>query len=162
MDPTSTPATPLGPSVVFQDMPADRFFRSAVMVGVVDGDTIDVDIDLGWSMTFRERLRLEAVNTPEKRGAERDAGEWLSELVARELPVGEALMIASTVYDRTGRVRGRYGRTIAAVYRVRDGWCLNRDLLERKLAWPTDDRGSIIGERSLSALTGLPAHLRGG
>lgn len=59
---------------IFGIMPEDRFIRRGVIVRVVDGDTLDVEIDLGWSMKLRERLRLELVDTPEmKRAAESNA-----------------------------------------------------------------------------------------
>lgn len=147
--------------LTFLPMPEDRFFRRATLVDVIDGDTLDVEIDLGWSMRLMERLRLESVNTPETRGdAEREAGRWVKAKVAEYLPVETALIIASTVFDRTGRARGKFGRTVALVYHADDGWCLNERLLEQKLAWPTDDHGSLVGERSLALLTGLPEELR--
>ncbi|MEL6795857.1 MAG: hypothetical protein AAFO89_03445 [Planctomycetota bacterium] len=143
-------------------MPEDRFFRAAEMAGVVDGDTIDVVIDVGWSMKLHERLRLEFVNTPEKKGAEREAGLWVTEKVKEWLPLGTPLRLASTAYDRTGSARGKFGRTIALVYHEAEGWCLNERLINDKLAWRTTEKGSIIGDRSLALLTGLPAELRGG
>ncbi|MEO1009205.1 MAG: hypothetical protein AAFX79_11620 [Planctomycetota bacterium] len=145
---------------IFPPLPSDAFVRKAVMNGVVDGDTIDVQIDVGWSLHMNERLRLESVNTPETRGDEREAGLFVKAWLEAELPTETPLVIASTVYDRTGRVRGKFGRTVAIVYRATDGWCLNEQLLTLKLAWPTDDSGSIIGERSMSLLTGVPEELR--
>lgn len=60
---------------------------NAKIVNVVDGDTFDLDIDLGFHITIRERVRLLGVDTPEKRGAveEKELGlavtkyvkEWL-------------------------------------------------------------------------------------
>ncbi|MEM7309121.1 MAG: hypothetical protein AAF682_20725 [Planctomycetota bacterium] len=144
----------------FPPMPQERFFRHANVVKVVDGDTVDVEIDVGWSTTLAERLRLDSVNTPETRGREREAGRWVTEQVLAQLPVGTPVVIASTAFDRTGRVRGKFGRTIAIVYRASDGWCLNEWLLAEKLAWQTDHNGSLVGERSLAALDGLPADLR--
>lgn len=146
----------------FPPMPEDRFFRAGFMSGVVDGDTLDVRIDVGWSLWLHERLRLESVNTPETKGAEKEAGRFVTDLVASWLPEGTAVRLASTVFDRTGRARGKYGRTVALVYHAAEGWCLNQRLLEQKLAWRTDDDGSLVGARSLALLTGLPAALRGG
>ena len=42
---------------------------NAKIVNVVDGDTFDLDIDLGFHITIRERVRLLGIDTPEKRGA---------------------------------------------------------------------------------------------
>lgn len=41
---------------------------------VVDGDTIDIDIDLGFRITVRQRCRLRGLNCPEKRGETKEAG----------------------------------------------------------------------------------------
>jgi micrococcal nuclease len=150
------------PIPAFPPMPEDRFYRAGFISGVVDGDTIDARIDAGWSLWLHERLRLESVNTPETKGAEKLAGRFVKDLVASWLPEGTAVRLASTVFDRTGRARGKYGRTVALVYHAEEGWCLNQRLLQQKLAWLTDDDGSLVGERSLAALTGLPADLRGG
>ncbi|QDU66035.1 thermonuclease family protein [Engelhardtia mirabilis] len=146
--------------VQFPPMPHERFFRNATVLQVVDGDTLDVEIDLGWSIWITERLRLEHVNTPEMRGDERDAGRWVTERVQDELPAGTEVVVASLIFDRNGRVRGKFGRTIAHLYRRADGWCLNQFLLDQKLAWETDDNGSLQSPRELALLTGLPAELR--
>lgn len=143
-------------------MPTERFFRHATMLSVVDGDTLDVKIDLGWSLWAVERLRLEYVNTPESRGVERESGRWVTEWVRGELPAATPLVICSVAYDREGRVRGKYGRTIAHVYRAVDGWCLNQQLLDLGLAWETDDHGSLTTPRDLDLLIGVPAAVRFG
>ena len=36
----------------------DEYCRAARVHRVLDGDTLDIDIDLGWGLTFRERVRL--------------------------------------------------------------------------------------------------------
>ena len=138
-------------------MPKERFYRNAILIRVVDGDTLDVEIDLGWSMKLKERLRLEGLDTPEIRSqAEKKAGNWVKQDVEKLLLENTPLIIASMAYDRTGRVRGKYGRTMAVVYRAEDGFCLNKYLLKKKLAWRTNNNGSLLEERKLSSLTGIP------
>jgi hypothetical protein len=45
------------------------------LLQVIDGDMLDVEIDLGWSVKLKERVRLERVDTPElRKAAERKAG----------------------------------------------------------------------------------------
>ena len=142
-------------------MPIDRFNRKATFVRVVDGDTIDVIVDLGWSMKFKERLRLSGVDTPEIYNTkENEAGKFVKGVVEKFFKDNEELMITSTAYDRTGKVRGKYGRTLAEVFRLRDGECLNSYLLDEKLGWPLNDKGELVGERSLALLSGLPGELR--
>ena len=146
--------------VQFPAMPQERFYRNGTLLNVVDGDTVDVKIDLGWSTWVIERLRLEHVDTPEVRGAEKLAGKWVADWVRAELPVDTEIVLASLVFDRSGRVRGKYGRTVSHIYRRADQWCLNQALLDEKLAWETDDSGSLQTARDLALLTGIPAELR--
>lgn len=147
---------------IFGIMPEDRFIRRGVIVRVVDGDTLDVEIDLGWSMKLRERLRLELVDTPEmKRAAESNAAKWVSEQVRKHFYENTPIIIASMAFDRTGQVRGKFGRTMAVVYRARDQLCLNELLLREKWAWPTDNKGKLLSARSLDLLTGIPESKRG-
>jgi len=141
----------------FQDMPEDRFSRSAILLKVIDGDTLDVEIDLGWSMKLKERIRLERLDTPELRKPhEATAGAWVKERVDEFFRPFEKLIITSMVYDRTGRVRGKYGRTMAVVYRAEDKQCLNAYLLSNRFAWRTDDKGTLLEPRDLALLTGIP------
>jgi len=142
---------------IFEAMPEDRFIRSAILLRVVDGDTLDVEIDLGWSMKLKERVRLEGLDTPEiRRKEEHKSGVWVKEEVEDLLLPAEALIITSMAYERTGQVRGKFGRTMAVVYRLRDKLCLNRYLLDKKIAWATDKNGKLLQERALSLLTGIP------
>jgi micrococcal nuclease len=145
----------------FQKMPDDRFHRRAIMLKVVDGDTIDVEIDLGWSMKLKERLRLEGLDTPEIRHQkEKEAGIWVKQKVEKLLRENTSLIVTSMAYDRKGQVRGKYGRTMAVIYRAEDGFCLNEYLIKEKLAWRTNDNGSLLEERNLSSLTGIPEEKR--
>jgi micrococcal nuclease len=141
----------------FQEMPDDRFNRRAILINVIDGDTFDVEIDLGWSMKLKERVRLEGLDTPEiRRKEEYKSGIWVKEEVEKLLLPSEPLIITSMAYERTGQVRGKFGRTMAVVYRLRDKLCLNQYLLEKKIAWATDKYGKLLKDRSLLLLTGIP------
>lgn len=46
----------------------------AVITNVVDGDTFDMDIDLGFNIHIHERVRLLDIDTPEKFGKEKELG----------------------------------------------------------------------------------------
>ena len=80
-------------------------------VNIVDGDTIDVTLDLGFHLSFSMRLRLHGLDAPEKRGHEREAGleatRWLTEKI-----LNEDIKI-ETYKDKTGK----YGRMLATIYR---------------------------------------------
>lgn len=55
-------------------LPIDKYIRKAKLVRVIDGDTVELDIDLGFSITMRERVRVLGINTPELKGESRRDG----------------------------------------------------------------------------------------
>lgn len=89
--------------------PAYRY--AAVVRRVVDGDTIDVDLDLGFRLTSFLRLRVRDIDCPEH-GT--DAGDAATAYVRTRLPVGTAVVLDTSKPDK-------YGRTLAAVTYVWDG-----------------------------------------
>ena len=90
------------------------------VVKVIDGDTVDVDIDLGFGVWMhKERVRLYGIDTPEIRGDERPAG-IVSRDRLRELILDKEVII-KTIKDRTGK----YGRYLAEIYQW-DGTQQNR------------------------------------
>ena len=94
-----------------------------------DGDTFTADIDLGLAVMVKgEKLRLYRINTPEVRGAEREAG-LLSRDFLREKIDGKEVII-QTIKDK----KGKYGRYLAEVYLTDiDGNLINlNDMLVNK------------------------------
>src|SRR5574342_702053 len=88
------------------------YFYKATVVNIVDGDTIDAVIDVGFKMTTTQRLRLLGVDTPEinskdeaLREAARTAKAWLAEVLLHE-----AVIIHTVKSDA-------FGRYLADVYR---------------------------------------------
>lgn len=59
---------------------SEPFYYKATLVRVIDGDTIDVDIDLGFSVWLnKQRVRLAGIDTPESRNPkQRRKGTWSS------------------------------------------------------------------------------------
>ena len=78
---------------------------------VVDGDTVDVDIDLGFGMWIHnERVRLYGIDTPESRTRdleEKKAGLFAKDVVEHYLPVGSK-QVLRTHKDKVGK----YGRVL--------------------------------------------------
>ncbi len=116
----------------------------ATVTRIVDGDTIYVDIDLGFFLRQMMKVRLRGVNTPEIRGVERPEG-----LKAKQFVV-DSLADCPAVVIKTSKI-GKYGRYIADVWFLpgsddageilSKGEKLNQLLLKKKLAKPMDDRG---------------------
>lgn len=83
-------------------------YRVVKVVKVVDGDTCDVLLDVGFSTYLRKRLRFLGIDTWEVRGEEREAG-----LVAKER-LQQLLDNADAVYVQTEMdAEGKYGRVLA-------------------------------------------------
>ncbi len=98
-----------------------------VVVRVIDGDTVDVEID-----DTVERVRLIGVDTPESVAPERPVqcyGAEASAHTAELLPVGTVVRV---VRDEVSR--DQYGRLLAYVYRADDDLLVNLDLIERGFA----------------------------
>jgi micrococcal nuclease len=97
-------------------------------VEVVDGDTQDVVVDLGFHMQRQIRLRLMDVDTHETYGVKHSSEEYRrgkreTEFVREWLPNGEWPLLVRT--DK----RGKYGRYLAEIERRSDGEILNDRLL---------------------------------
>ena len=79
---------------------------------VVDGDTVDVDIDLGFGVWLHnERIRVDGIDTPECRTrdlVEKQFGKLASALVESMIPVGSQQIMVTTEYDPIGK----YGRIL--------------------------------------------------
>ena len=101
---------------------------------VVDGDTIDVNIDLGFDMWLHERIRLYGVNTPEIRGKQKAEG-LISAARVRELLPENSKAVIQTFYDK----RGKFGRVVAD-FVFEDGQTLSQILLDEGLAVPYTKR----------------------
>lgn len=116
-------------------IPTQSWVFRARTLKVVDGDTIDLELDVGLHGRRIERLRLLGVNTPETHGATREAGleaaaftgGWLSPSLATG---GEWPLVVQTYRSDA------FGRFLAIVWRVSDGRCLNDDLLATGQAVP--------------------------
>lgn len=107
----------------------NKYYYSAYVTSVYDGDTITVDLDLGLGVWMRgQKLRLYGINTPELRGSERKEG-----MIVRDYVRGEILntfVLIKTHKDK----KGKYGRWLAEVFK--DGNSLNDELLSLGFAKP--------------------------
>ena len=100
------------------------------IVRVVDGDTVDVDIDLGFShWIHNERIRLFGVDTPECRT--RDAEEKAAGLVAKKF-VEDALHVGGT-YTLSTKEKGKFGRYLGVIF-ITDKTSINAVLVTEHLA----------------------------
>lgn len=76
---------------------------------IIDGDTVDMDVDFGFFLGQRWRLRLKGLNAPEVRGPERPAGLAATQFVRQRLEPAQRIVIQTTK-------KGKYGRYLADIY----------------------------------------------
>ena len=116
-------------------------FRVTEINKVLDGDTIDVTIDLGFELYKKERVRIAGVDTPEKRTRNLeekalgiDATDWLKGKLEGAINGDDDLVIRT---ELEGGV-GKYGRLLGWLY-IGDGdLSLNEEMITQGYAWPYD------------------------
>jgi micrococcal nuclease len=112
---------------------SERFWYGATVLKVVDGDTIELMIDLGFNIHHKIRVRLYGVNTPESRTknlAEKEMGlkakkfteDWLT---------NHKWVYVNTIPDKNDK----YGRILAKIFSSDDieaptTACLNKDIIQ--------------------------------
>lgn len=101
---------------------------------IIDGDTIDVIIDLGFKITTYQRIRLANINTPETYNVKRDSDEYQSGLASKQYVEKR---IAANNYEikvETEKVPEKYGRYIGTIWLADSTISLNDELVEKGLA----------------------------
>jgi micrococcal nuclease len=104
---------------------------------VVDGDTIDVIIDLGFDVSFTSRVRLAGIDTPESRTT--DAREKILGLEVKDY-LKKALDGATDIVIRTEKADSseKYGRILGWLFVNRQTESLNTELVNKGYAWTYD------------------------
>ena len=116
-------------------------FRVIKINRVVDGDTIDVTIDLGFDLHKKERVRVAGVDTPEKRTRDLeekalgyDATKWLTDKLESAVSGSDDLVIRT---ELVGGV-GKYGRLLGWLYVGDSDVSLNEQMIAEGYAWAYD------------------------
>lgn len=82
----------------------------AIIVNVIDGDTFDMNIDLGFNIHIYERVRLLNIDTPENRGVEKKLGKAVTQYAKKHFEGKEVILRSSK--NKTDS----FGRWLAEVY----------------------------------------------
>ena len=116
-------------------------FRVVEINRVVDGDTIDVTIDLGFDLFKKERVRVAGVDTPEKRTRDLEEKElgieatnWLKEKLDGAISGDDDLVIRTELVGGMGK----YGRLLGWLYIGDSELSLNEIMIEEGYAWAYD------------------------
>jgi|TARA_R110000782_G_scaffold237653_2_gene324125 micrococcal nuclease len=94
---------------------------------IVDGDTIDVVLDLGFDILYKSRVRLYGIDTPESRTRNLDEkvrGKMASAFLKKAIEEGEKVCIQTKLKDS----RGKFGRVLGDV--VVDGVNINQSMVD--------------------------------
>lgn len=101
---------------------------------VVDGDTIDVDIDLGFNISYSQRVRLAGIDTPESRtkdAREKALGLEVKDKIKKAIESAKTVVIKTELPDSTEK----YGRILGWVYLDGAAKSLNEQLIDEGYAW---------------------------
>lgn len=116
---------------------ADRdpyIYRIKEIHKVVDGDTIDASIDLGFDISLEKRIRLAGVDTPESRTAdanEKKYGLESKEWLKKKVEGAKNILIKTELPDSTEK----YGRIIGHLFINDEPTSLNDQMIAEGMAW---------------------------
>lgn len=109
-------------------------YRVKKITGVVDGDTIDVDIDLGFNVSFSQRVRLAGIDTPESRTTdkmEKALGLEAKEYLKSKIKDAKDIVIKTEKPDSSEK----YGRILGWLYIDGNTISINDQMIEDGYAW---------------------------
>jgi len=112
-------------------------YRIKQITRVIDGDTIDADIDLGFDISLTKRIRLAGVDTPESRTTdanEKKYGLQSKEWLKHKVESAENILIKTELPDSTEK----YGRIIGHLFINDQENSLNDQMIVEGYAWTYD------------------------
>lgn len=127
-------------------------YRVKEVLKIVDGDTIDVDIDLGFNVSYTQRVRLAGIDTPESRTTdlkEKALGLEVKEYLKHMLDDAEDIVIQTEKPDSSEK----YGRILGWLFINDDDTSLNEKMINEGYAWEYDggtkkkDFDSLLAKR---------------
>jgi micrococcal nuclease len=104
------------------------------VTNVVDGDTIDVEIDLGFDISFSSRVRLAGIDTPESRTsdkAEKVLGLESKEYLKSKIKDAKSVVIKTEKMDSSEK----YGRILGWIYLDGSDVSVNEQMISQGYAW---------------------------
>lgn len=101
---------------------------------IVDGDTIDVDIDLGFDISFSSRVRLAGIDTPESRTSdkmEKALGIESKAYLKHAIDSAKSIIIKTEKLDSSEK----YGRILGWVFLDGSDKSINQEMIDKGYAW---------------------------
>ena len=112
-------------------------YRIKQVLRVVDGDTIDAAIDLGFDISLTKRIRLAGIDTPESRTTdayEKKLGLEVKDWLKERLKFAKDILIKTELPDSTEK----YGRIIGHLYVNGEEISINNQMITEGYAWEYD------------------------
>jgi micrococcal nuclease len=109
-------------------------YRIKKVLKVVDGDTIDVDIDLGFNISYTQRVRLAGIDTPESRtkdAREKALGLEVKDKLKKAIDAAKDVVVKTELPDSSEK----YGRILGWVYLDGATKSINEQLIDEGYAW---------------------------
>ena len=109
-------------------------YRVKKVLKVVDGDTIDVDIDLGFNISYYQRVRLAGIDTPESRTTdkkEKELGLEVKDKLKKAIDAATSVVIKTEKPDSSEK----YGRILGWVFLDDNKVSINQTLIDEGYAW---------------------------
>ena len=113
--------------------PTDYSYRVKKVTKIVDGDTIDVLLDMGFDILYQQRVRLFGIDTPESRTRDKEEKKYglLSKYFLKaELSLGKKITVKTYKGDETGK----FGRILGDIWI--DGKSVNQKMCDKGYAVP--------------------------
>lgn len=113
--------------------PTDFSYRVKKVTKIVDGDTIDVLLDMGFDILYQQRVRLFGIDTPESRTRdleEKKYGLLSKYFLKAELSLGKKITVKTYKGDETGK----FGRILGDIWI--DGKSVNQKMCDKGYAVP--------------------------
>ena len=130
-------------------------YRVKKVTKIVDGDTIDVEIDLGFDISYSQRVRLNGIDTPESRTTdleEKKLGLEVKEYLKHRLDGKTDIVIKTEKPDSSEK----YGRILGWLFINDDDTSINEKMINEGYAWEYDggtkkkDFDALLAKRSHS------------
>jgi micrococcal nuclease len=123
-------------------------YRIKQVTKIVDGDTIDIDIDLGFNISYSQRLRLAGIDTPESRTTdkfEKALGVESKDYLKYKFKDSKNIIVKTEKPDSSEK----YGRILGWVYIDGNTKSINEQMIEDGYAW------SYMGETKIKDFAAL-------
>lgn len=101
---------------------------------VVDGDTFDIVVDLGFKITTHQRIRLQGIDTPETYNVKKDSEEYKKGMAAKNFALERIEANNFEAVIETLKDTGKFGRYIATVWLADSQISLNDELVQKGYA----------------------------